>query len=168
MNTHRDFEDFLRLLSDQGVEYLIVGGYAVAFHGYVRATNDLDLFFRKTPANIARIGRALLCFGLPTTPAERERFSEPGNIIRMGVPPVRLEMINSISGVSFALAWRHRIEGLYGEVPVFYLSRADLLVNKLESGRPKDLADIAELGDSLHVPLPRPKRSRQCGRSVVR
>lgn len=145
MNIHRDFEDFLRLLNEQGVDYLVVGGYAVAFHGYVRATNDMDLFFRKTPANIEKIGRALVRFGLRTTKRERRRFSAPGNIVRMGVPPVRLEMINSISGLSFAEAWRHRTKGTYGQTPVYYLSRMDLLRNKRESGRPKDLADIDEL-----------------------
>jgi hypothetical protein len=101
MNIHPDFEDFLRFLNDESVEFLIVGGYAVAFHGYVRATNGMDLFFRNTKETITGIARALERFGIPTTESDRKRFSDPGSIIRMGVPPVRLEMINNISGLTF-------------------------------------------------------------------
>jgi hypothetical protein len=146
MNIHPDFEDFLRFLNDEEVDFLIVGGYAVAFHGYVRATNDMDLFFRNTEETIAKIAKALERFGLPTTGEERKRFSDPGNIIRMGVPPVRMEMINNISGVSFAEAWDHRVKGMYGQTLAWYISLPDLLRNKRASGRPKDLVDFDELG----------------------
>ena len=146
MNIHPDFEDFLKYLNEEGTEFVIVGGYAVAFHGYVRATNDMDLFFRNTPANISRIAKALSRFGLPTTINEQSRFADPGNIIRLGIPPVRLEMINNISGLSFDEVWERRTSGLYGETPVCYPCLPDLLRNKRESGRPKDLIDIDELG----------------------
>lgn len=146
MHTHQDFEDFLRFLNDENVEFIVVGGYAVAYHGYVRATNDMDLFFRNSSSNVAGIGRALERFGLPTTVADRKRFAEPGNIVRMGLPPVRIELINTISGVTFATAWKHRVPGTYGKTPVHYLSLPDLLKNKSASARPKDLADVDELG----------------------
>ncbi len=146
MNIHPDFEDFLKFLNDEAVDYLIVGGYAVAFHGYVRATNDMDLFFRNTEETIGRIVKALERFGIPTTEKDWKRFSAPGNIIRIGVPPVLLEMINNISGVEFDEAWEHRVKGSYGKTPVWYVSLPDLLRNKRLSGRPKDLVDFDELG----------------------
>lgn len=128
------------------MHFLIIGGYAVAFHGYVRATNDMDLFFQNRKDSILKVARALDRFGIPTTEADLQRFSEPGSIIRMGVPPVRLEMLNDISGVGFEEAWEHRIKGKYGDTEVWYLSRSDLLKNKRASGRPKDLVDYDELG----------------------
>jgi len=146
MNIHVDFEEFLKFLNEEGAEFVVVGGYAVAFHGYVRATNDMDLFFRATEINIVRIRKALKKFGLPTTAKQAKEFANPGKIIRMGIPPVRLEMINNISGLSFGDVWRHRISGEYGTVAINYISFEDLLKNKKASGRPKDLADFDELG----------------------
>jgi predicted nucleotidyltransferase len=146
MNTHPDFEEFLKLLIDEHVEFVIVGGYAVAFHGYVRATNDMDIFFRASETNIACIRNALLDFGLATSDQQIREFSDPGCIIRLGVPPVRLELINNISGLSFDQVWVHRVQGVYGNTPVNYISLEDLLINKKASARPKDIADFDELG----------------------
>ena len=146
MNIHRDFEEFLQSLNGHDAEFVIVGGYAVAFHGYVRTTDDMDLFFRNTAENIDRIRKALKGFGIPTTDAQAREFAEVGSIVRMGLAPVRLEMINAISGLTFDEVWARRVTGTYGHTPVNYISRADLLHNKRESGRPKDLADVDELG----------------------
>ena len=101
MNIHSDFEEFLRLSGEQNTEFLIIGGHAVAFHGYLRATDDLDVFFRNTPENIVRIRLSLELFGMPTTDENAADFSESGHIIRMGIAPFRIEMMNSISGLSF-------------------------------------------------------------------
>jgi predicted nucleotidyltransferase len=146
MNTHKDFEEFLRLLREEGVEFVIVGGYAVAFHGYARATNDMDLFYRNTEANIRRLCRALDRFGFSTPESAIKEFAEPGVIIRIGVPPVRLELINTISGLAFDEVWERRVEDEYGDAPASFISFGDLLANKKASGRPKDLADFDELG----------------------
>ncbi|NOZ23635.1 MAG: hypothetical protein GXP25_21375 [Planctomycetes bacterium] len=146
MNTHPDFEEFLRLLKDEGVAYVIVGGYAVAFHGYVRSTHDMDVFFRATDENVARLRRALSIFGIETSDEQGKDFMDPGSILRVGVPPVRLEMINTISGLTFDEVWSRRIDGVYGDVGVYYISLPDLLKNKKAAGRPKDLADFDELG----------------------
>jgi hypothetical protein len=146
MNIHLDFEEFLRLLKNENVEFIIVGGYAVAFHGYVHATNDMDLFFRATNENINRIRVALRHFGLDTSDEQVEDFKDPGSIIRLGNPPVRLELINNISGLSFEDTWKHRVSGEYGEVTVNYISFQDLLKNKKTAGSLKDLADFDELG----------------------
>lgn len=146
MNIHSDFEEFLRLLREESVEFVVVGGYAVAFHGYVRATNDMDLFFRNTAENIRRIRIALERFGFSTPESSIREFGEADTIIRMGVPPVQIELINTISGLAFDEVWERRVEDLYGDVPVFYISLQDLLRNKKAAGRPKDLADFDELG----------------------
>lgn len=146
MHIHRDFEEFLQYLNDNEVKYVIVGGYAVAFHGYTRATSDMDLFFENTESNIQKICKALALFGITTNEQSVKDFSDPGSIIRLGIPPVQLEMINLISGLTFTEVWDHRVGGKYGEIPVFYISFADLLKNKKASGRIKDLADFDELG----------------------
>ncbi|HMD68250.1 MAG TPA: DUF6036 family nucleotidyltransferase [Chitinivibrionales bacterium] len=145
MNIHEDFEEFLKLLNKRNVDFIIVGGYAVAFHGYVRTTKDLDILFRNTPQNIRNLRSALNHFGFPDDSLEDVAFSEQGKIIRMGVSPVMIELINAISGVSFEKAWENRIRGSYGKVTAFYLSKPDLLKNKKASGRPQDIADIEEL-----------------------
>ena len=145
MNIQQDFEEFLKLLNGKRVEYLIVGGYAVAFHGFVRATKDMDILFHNTPQNIRRLMLALNGFGFPTDNLSDVAFSEHGKIIRMGVAPVMIELINAISGVSFKTAWKNRAKGKYGTTTVHYLSRPDLLRNKKASGRPRDLLDVEEL-----------------------
>jgi len=146
MNIHNDFEEFLRFLEEERVEYVIVGGYAVAFHGHVRATNDLDLFFRNSEGNIRRLCRALDRFGLSTTESSVREFADPGIILRIGAPPVRIELINSISGLTFDEVWERRVEDMYGDTPAKFISLRDLLANKKAAGRPKDLADFDELG----------------------
>ena len=151
MNIHEDFEEFLRLLVEQQVEFVIVGGYAVAFHGYVRATQDIDLFFRDTEDNVYRILPALQDFGLAVDESALQDFRDPGSIIRMGVPPVKIEMINTISGISFEEVWKGRVPGRYGGVEVDYISLPDLLTNKSASARPKDLADVDDLGGNRGI-----------------
>jgi predicted nucleotidyltransferase len=146
MNIQKDFEEFLRLLNAQSTEYVIVGGYAVAFHGYIRTTNDLDIFFRCTPENINKIEIALENFGFPKGSVSLKEFYDQGSIIRMGIPPVRIEMINTISGLTFDEVWTHKVFDMYGEVKVYYIGFEDLIKNKRASGRPKDLADLDELG----------------------
>ena len=111
MNIHEDFEEFLRLLAKQQVEFVIVGGYAVAFHGYVRATQDKDIFLRSSDDNARNVLRVLRDFGFSVDEAILNDLRDPGSIIRMGIPPVRIEMINTISGLSFNEVWERRIAG---------------------------------------------------------
>jgi predicted nucleotidyltransferase len=146
MNIHNDFQEFLQLLKEAEVEFVVVGGYAVAFYGYVRATNDLDIFFRNSEDNIRKISFVLQDFGISSDLIDVKAFSEPGSIIRMGVPPVRIEMINNISGLTFDDVWLHRQPGFYGDAEIAFISFEDLIKNKKASGRPKDLADVDELG----------------------
>ena len=141
MNIQRDFEEFLKLLNKKKVEYVVVGGFAVAFHGYVRATKDMDILFHNSGKNIQRLKQVLNEFGFPADGLSDVAFSEQGKIIRIGVSPVMIELINVISGVSFETAWKNRISGRYGKTTVLYMSKPDLLKNKKASGRPRDLID---------------------------
>jgi len=141
----RDFKEFLKLLGSHGVEYLLVGGYAVSIHGYVRATNDLDIWVKISTENASSIDRALREFGFAAVALSPELFLTPHNVIRMGVPPMRLEILTSVSGVQFDECYAERemirIDELL--VPVISLSR--LRENKAASGRAKDLADLENL-----------------------
>lgn len=137
-----DFSEFLTLLNQHGVEYLLIGGYAVNLYGYVRATGDMDVFIALSPENAARLVAAFHDFGLTSMTAD---LVQPGKVLRMGVPPLRLEVLNQISGVTFSEAYAAReqmeVDGL--SIPV--ISLRHLRQNKAASGRPKDLGDLSEL-----------------------
>jgi hypothetical protein len=139
---NRDFRDILSAFSDAGVEYLLVGAYALAAHGLVRATGDIDLWVRPTAENAARVHRALLAFGAPAEQVSAEDFTRPDAVVQLGVPPLRVDILTAISGVEFTLAWEGRetihLEGL--ALPV--LSRALMIANKRASDRPKDKLDL--------------------------
>lgn len=143
-----DFKEFLKLLDSNHVEYLLIGGYAVGIYGYVRATNDLDIWIDRSAENAAKTERALREFGFASAGLTAEIFLEPNNVIRMGVPPIRIEILTSISGVEFGPCYGEKemiqIEGLV--VPVISLAR--LRENKAASGRAKDLADLENLPGS--------------------
>ena len=141
----RDFKEFLKSLNSNSVEYLLIGGYAVAIHGHIRATNDLDIWVYLSAENAARIDRAIRQFGFVTAALTPELFLVPNNVVRMGVPPIRIEILTPISGVEFKSCYAERemfrIENL--DVPVISLAR--LRENKAASARAKDLADLESL-----------------------
>ena len=141
----RDFKEFLKLLGSNNVEYLLIGGYAVGIYGYVRATNDLDIFVGVSPANAARLDRAVREFGFSPPELTAELFLTPNNVVRMGVPPIRIEILTSISGADFGTCYIERemiqIEDLL--IPVISLAR--LRENKAASARAKDMADLENL-----------------------
>lgn len=145
MPIQNDFREFLRLLKVRHVDFVILGGYAVAFHGYVRNTQDLDILFRADDRGVRGVMAALQDFGFPAGTVTPEEIARPGNIIRMGIPPVRIELLNSVSGVTFDEVWAGRVAADYGDVPVAYIGRTELIRNKNASGRPKDLADVDAL-----------------------
>src|SRR5262245_29595370 len=97
-----DFKDFLKLLNSEGVDYLLIGGYAVGYHGYPRATGDMDVWIDISPENAARVVTVLRKFGFGETAIEEELFLNENQVIRMGVPPLRIEVLTTISGVTFA------------------------------------------------------------------
>jgi hypothetical protein len=140
-----DLKEFFRWLNKKKVEYVIVGGYAVAFHGFIRATKDIDVLFRNTPRNIKRLMAALAGFGISASMMDNDIFSEPGRIIRIGTPPLMIELINAVGGVGFAEIWKNRKIGPYGDIAVNFISKSDLLISKRSANRPQDLRDIREL-----------------------
>src|SRR5437016_2000255 len=128
-----DFKEFLRLLDSEKIEYLLVGGYAVSFHGYPRPTGDLDVWVAIDPANISKLLAALGKFGFASAGANPGLF-QPGQIIRMGVPPVRVELLCSVSGVEFAACAARSIATTIDGVPARVISRQDLIINKRAAG----------------------------------
>ncbi len=140
-----DFKEFLRLLNAHKVEYLVIGGYAVGYHGYPRATADLDIWVAARPANAARIVAALKEFGFDLPDLSPELFLREWQIIRLGVPPVRIEIATTISGVDFAESHAERIEDTLDGVPVSLISLKHLKANKKAAGRHEDLADLEHL-----------------------
>ena len=140
-----DFSELLSLLNESGVEYLLVGGYAVIYYGYPRATGDIDLWIRQSPDNAARVVGALRVFGFGGPGLVPEAFVGDDKIVRMGVPPNRAEILTSVSGVSFDECWPHRELSDWGGVEVPVIGLSDLRRNKRASGRAKDLADLDEL-----------------------
>ncbi len=141
----RDFKDFLKLLEDEGVSYLLIGGYAVGYYGYPRATADMDVWIAVSHQNARKTVKALERFGMRTAALKPELFLEKGKIIRMGVPPMRLEIQTDISGVDFdeCFARRNRVD-LAG-IQVNLISLDDLKSNKKACGRHKDLEDLEHL-----------------------
>lgn len=146
MSTHPDFEDFLRLLESHRVEYMIVGGYAVAYHGFPRFTKDLDIFFADDPENLQRLQQALIAFGFQATTVPLEVLGRPGAVLAIGIEPVRIDLLNRIDGVTFKEARPNIVRARYGASEVTFIGRADLVRNKQATGRQRDVGDVEELG----------------------
>ena len=146
MDIRNDFKELLELFNKHKVEYLIVGGYALAFHGAPRVTGDIDLFVRPTNENAERILAALDEFGFGSLNLSTKDFTAPGMVVQLGVPPVRIDIITRVSGVPWEKADTGKVPGHYADVPVFFISREDFITNKRATGRAKDAADIEALG----------------------
>jgi hypothetical protein len=143
-----DFRDLLAELVANEVRFLVVGAHALAALGVPRVTADLDLWVEPTPANANRAWRALAAFGAPLANLNiRETdLVQPERVIQLGLPPYRIDVLTSISGVDFAEAWAGRVGGILFEVPVAFIGREAFIRNKRASGRPKDLEDLRALG----------------------
>jgi hypothetical protein len=143
-----DLREFVALLNSANVEYLIVGGHAVGYHGYPRYTGDIDIFIRRSPENAARVASVLDSFGFGGLGADADTFLKPDMVVQLGRPPNRIDILTRISGVDFEDAWPNRERALLDGVPVAMIGRDALLANKRASGRPKDLADVRELEET--------------------
>lgn len=141
-----DFKEFLRLLRSHGVDYLLIGGYAVIYHGFPRATGDMDIWIAMDPENAQRMVDTVRDFGFDTPELSPALFLQD-RIIRMGNVPLRIEILTHISGVGFDECYRDRIVDKMDGVEVSLINLHDLLANKRASGRHKDLMDIEELSD---------------------
>jgi len=140
-----DFKEFLKLLNDKGVEYLLIGGYAVGYHGYPRATNDIDIWIAIDEKNAERVVKALREFGFDLPELTPELFLEKNQIVRMGVPPIRIEINTGISGVEFQECYPERVTDKLDDIWVHIISLHHLKINKQASGRHKDLNDLENL-----------------------
>jgi hypothetical protein len=147
---NQDFVDLVASFIDHGVSFVVVGAYALAAHGFPRTTGDIDLFVEPTSDNATRVFRALVEFGAPVAAhgVTEGDFARPGSVYQLGLPPRRIDILTSISGVSFGEAVEDVKEGKLGAVRVRFIGREAMRRNKLASGRPKDLVDAALLGAS--------------------
>ncbi|MGQ0656728.1 MAG: hypothetical protein ACT4NU_01320 [Chromatiales bacterium] len=135
----------LSIFNSGGVEYLIVGAYALAAHGIPRATGDIDLWVRASPENARRVWNALAAFGAPLSGLTEADLQLAGQVFQIGVAPRRIDILTSIDAVDFEAAWQRRVEIVVDGLPLPILHRHDLIANKRAVGRPQDLADTARL-----------------------
>lgn len=147
MEVQKDFKELLELFNGHKVKYIIVGAYALAYHGAPRFTGDIDILVHPSHENAQKILSVLSDFGFGSLNLTIEDFKNPNTVVQLGVPPVRIDIITSITGVDWEEAENGKIEGLYGDVPVYFLGREQYITNKRAIGRKKDLADIESLGE---------------------
>ena len=145
MPTNSDFRELLSTWNDCEVRYLIIGGYAVMLYTEPRFTKDLDLWVEPTAENGRRVFRALALFGAPLAGVTADDFSQEGLFYQMGRPPVRVDVLTSVTGMRFQEAWLNRVERDLGGIPAPFLSRDDLIRTKTALGRPQDLLDVEQL-----------------------
>jgi hypothetical protein len=141
----QDFKEFLSFLNKHEVEYLLIGGYAVGYHGYPRATADIDVWININPENALRIVAALEEFGFGGSKMKVDLFLQPDQIVRMGLPPIRIEILTTISGVEFPECYQNRVVDTLDGVETNLISLEDLKIDKRASGRLKDLSDFENL-----------------------
>jgi len=140
-----DFKEFLKLLSDKNIKYLLIGGYAVGYHGYPRATNDMDIWIAINPKTAKQMVDALKEFGFDTSQLSEELFLKENSIVRMGTAPIRIEILTTISGVNFEESFKQRIVDEIDGVEISIIGLKQLKINKKASGRHKDLDDFENL-----------------------
>lgn len=142
-----DFKEFIALLNSEGVKYLLLGGYAVNYHGHHRFTGDIDFWIAIDPENAGRVSKALQGFGFSAASVRPELFTEPGKVHMFGIKPVRVDLLTGPSGVDFNDCYARRIVDTLDGVELSIISLSDLRRNKLASGREKDLLDLKRLPD---------------------
>ncbi len=149
MEIQSDFKELLELFNANKVEYVIVGGYALAFHGAPRFTGDIDLFVSSDGENAKKILEALKQFGFESLELSEKDFTYPDRVIQLGVPPVRIDIMTSLTGVSWQQVASNKVSSTYGRTQVHFIAKQDLISNKKALGRKKDLADIEGLNEDL-------------------
>jgi hypothetical protein len=145
MDLNLDFKEMFLALRDAKVDFLVVGAYAVAAHGYPRATGDLDIWIRANEETAPRVMKALAVFGASMHEISESDFTTPSIVFQIGVPPGRIDILTTITGVDFDLAWQNRLQISLDGIAFDVIGRPELIQNKRATGRPKDLADLAAL-----------------------
>jgi hypothetical protein len=141
----RDFRDLLAEFNAHKVEFLVVGAHALAAHGHVRATEDLDVWVRPDPQNAKRVLAALRSFGAPLHDLTEKDLTQPGVVFQIGVAPLRIDVLTAMDGVEFAEAWPGRLMTKFADQPIGVLSKDHLIKNKRAAGGTQDLADVERL-----------------------
>jgi hypothetical protein len=152
MKLDKNLREFIELLNSRGVEYLVVGGHAVAFHGHPRFTADIDFFVAISPTNAEKLLDVLDAFGFGSLELKKGDFLEPGSIVQLGYPPNRIDIVTGIEAVTFTEAWNHRIAGTMDGIPVHFIGKDQLIKNKRAARRSKDLADADALEGGTGAP----------------
>ena len=142
---NQDFKEFIQSLNENDVHYLVVGGYAVALHGYPRYTKDMDIWVGRDRENASHIVKALDQFGFSSLGLKAEDFLETDTIIQLGYPPSRIDLITTLPGVDFEISYANKVEVDFGDVKVYFIDLENLKKNKRVSGRNQDLADLENL-----------------------
>jgi hypothetical protein len=142
-----DFKEFIQLLNDNQVKYLVIGGYAVAIHGHPRYTKDIDIFLEMSEQNAQRLMTALTQFGFGSLGLSPEDFQLPDQIIQLGYPPNRIDLITTPDGIDFETCYQAKIEVIIDSIAVNFIDLDNLRKNKQASGRLQDLADLENLQD---------------------
>ncbi|MDB5231476.1 MAG: nucleotidyltransferase family protein [Chitinophagaceae bacterium] len=145
MILEKDFEEFIQLLNKHSIEYLVVGGYALAFHGRPRHTGDLDIWIKISEKNASKLIKVISEFGMSSLQISKEDFLKEGYMTQIGYPPLRIDILNSIDGVGFDEAYKNRQVIEEAGLNILYIGLEDLIKNKKAAGRKQDIADIAEL-----------------------
>jgi hypothetical protein len=146
MRLPKDWREFIGSLNSGEVEYLIVGAFALAFHGFPRYTGDIDILVRATPVNARKMVQVLSDFGFGSLGLSASDFLTLGRVIQLGLAPNRIDLLTSITGVEFEDAWQRRVPAELDGVPVLFIDRESLIRNKKATGRTQDWADIEALG----------------------
>jgi predicted nucleotidyltransferase len=144
-----DFRDFIHLLNQHGVEYLVVGGYALAFHGKPRHTGDLDIWINISETNAVKMVTVLDKFGVSSLGLSKADFLKEGYVSQIGYPPLRIDILNSIDGISFPAAYPNKQMLQLDEIEISYIGLQDFITNKKASGRSQDLTDVKQLTNIL-------------------
>ncbi|MDP6676887.1 MAG: nucleotidyltransferase [Pirellulales bacterium] len=147
MQLPEDFKEFLKLLNSAEVKYLLVGGFAVTLHGHPRTTGDMDIWVPTNKDTAAKLLGVLEQFGFGNAGATAELLQTPSKVIRMGMPPLRIELLTGISGVKFEDCWERKDTLEIDGITIQMISKQDLLVNKKAAGRPQDIADVDKLSE---------------------
>jgi hypothetical protein len=147
MEVQKDFKELLALFNAHKVDYIIVGAHALAYHGAPRYTGDMDILVRPDSGNAQRILRALCEFGFDSLGLTIEDFTSPDQVVQLGVAPIRIDIVTSITGISWEEAFTGRVAGTYGGLEVYYIGRKQFILNKRALRRKKDLADLEAIGE---------------------
>ncbi|MDI6740451.1 MAG: nucleotidyltransferase [Candidatus Edwardsbacteria bacterium] len=141
----QDFKEFIELLNARGVEYLVVGGYAVGLHGHPRYTGDIDIWVNPTPANAGQVVKAIEGFGFESLELTADDFIRKDAVIQLGFPPLRIDLLTTLADVSFSDCYKERVQVEVNGLIIDFIGKEGLIQTKLAAGRPRDLDDLEHL-----------------------